>query len=303
MSGEVVRLAFAFGHLGSTFHGSQVQPALRTVQGHLQEELTSLGFIEHSKQGPQPCVLASRTDAGVNVRMNVSAIDMPLRYWLKMGESGFLKALNDQLDGDIVVWAAQPTISGWNPRRALSRTYRYRLETLEQWRGSGVEELESWLKLFIGEHDFSNFCRRDEVPNKVREVLQAKAWVDEGREEVIGFEIRGRAFLWNMVRRIASALTGLSNGTCTTTQVEQALAEPMRPLDLGLSPSDWLILWEVEHEGVEFCNFARTVGSTQNFSTPPNNKSDARRFQRWVEKARLEQMQLCHAQWDQLMHG
>ena len=76
MSGEKTRLAFAFGHLGDSFHGSQVQPDLRTVQGRLQDVLADLGFISRPLSNPQPLALASRTDAGVHVRMNVAAFDI-----------------------------------------------------------------------------------------------------------------------------------------------------------------------------------------------------------------------------------
>ena len=152
------RVAFAFGHRGDTFHGSQVQPDLRTVQGSLQEAFRELGFIKRREYVNQPCILSSRTDAGVHVRMNVACIDLPSEAWAGMGEAGFLNAVNDQLDGDIVVWAACQAPDGWNPRRAVSRTYRFRLEGVRLWNGAIEEEFREWSGIFVGSHDFNNIC-------------------------------------------------------------------------------------------------------------------------------------------------
>ena len=302
MAGEMTRLAFAFGHLGDTFHGSQVQPGLRTAQGELQRVLAELGFIDKSTGSPQPCILASRTDAGVHVRMNVAAINISAEYWDGMNERGFINAVNDQLDGDIVVWAADQASENWNPRRAESRSYRYRLEGLDDWRAVDEDSFQKWLDIFTGKQDFRNFCRTDDVPDTVREVLELKAWKNEVDGRIIGFEIRGRAFLWNMVRRIASALTGLAKGTIDLDEVRSALNNPLDKKDLGLVPADWLILWEVEHCDVNLVSKARSSSPIPNLSIPPDQAMNRRRFQRWTEAARLEQKQICYSQWDSIMN-
>ncbi|HJL59097.1 MAG TPA: hypothetical protein QF621_01980, partial [Candidatus Thalassarchaeaceae archaeon] len=64
---EQVAVAFAIGYVGDAFHGSQIQPEIRTVQRDLDIAITKAKFA-----GPNPIFkLASRTDAGVNARMNV----------------------------------------------------------------------------------------------------------------------------------------------------------------------------------------------------------------------------------------
>jgi tRNA pseudouridine38-40 synthase len=298
MVGGNCRLAFAFGHRGDTFHGSQVQPNLRTVQSSLQEALYELGFIKKANASGQPCILSSRTDAGVHVRMNIAAIDIPETSWNSMGEAGFLTAMNDQLDGDIVVWAAQKAGDNWNPRRAISRTYRYRLEGCFDWRGAEKKQFSEWLNIFVGQHDFNNFRRVDEVPSTVREILSLKPWIEN--EIIIGFEIQGRAFLWNMVRRIAAALCGLSKGVFTVEKVIQALNEPNVEHDLGLAVADWLVLWEVEHEEINLSQKARELILEHPLSRPPN-KYDNRANDRWIERAKLEQIMLCHSEWEGLI--
>jgi len=302
MSGEKTRLAFAFGHLGDSFHGSQVQPDLRTVQGRLQDVLADLGFISRPLSNPQPLALASRTDAGVHVRMNVAAFDIDSQFWDGMQESGFINAMNDQLEGDLVVWAATMKEKNWNPRRAESRTYRYRLDALEDWQDVPAERLQEWLNIFVGKHDFKNFSRTDDVPDTIREILSTRPLTDkDGR--IIGFEITGRAFLWNMVRRIASALVGLAKGSLQEAQVRKALDEPQIKQDLGLVSADWLILWEVEHPNSHLLNRSRLVDASKKANIPPNKNLNRRAFQRWVEVARLEQKLLCHEQWDAIIRA
>ena len=69
MTGETVKLAFRIGYLGSGFHGSQIQPDVKTVQGELVRVFQSLKWIDGNIT-EHNLVLSSRTDAGVNVRVN-----------------------------------------------------------------------------------------------------------------------------------------------------------------------------------------------------------------------------------------
>ena len=65
--------------------------------------------------------------------------------------------------------------------------------------------------------------------NPVRTVLDAKPWMDGDR--LMGFEIKGEAFLWNQVRRVANALFRLSVGELEEHQVVSAIQEPMTSVD------------------------------------------------------------------------
>jgi len=68
------RVMVALGYHGDAFHGSQVQPGIRTVEGALIRALERLGWWREG------CLeMSSRTDAGVSVRMNLARIDLPCR--------------------------------------------------------------------------------------------------------------------------------------------------------------------------------------------------------------------------------
>ena len=72
---EKARIAFRFGHYGDCFHGSQVQPDVPTVQGTLMHIFKKkLKWTEER----MPVAMASRTDAGVHVRLNGAYIDIDL---------------------------------------------------------------------------------------------------------------------------------------------------------------------------------------------------------------------------------
>ena len=45
MTNQSVRLAFRIGYLGDAYHGSQIQPDVRTVQGELIRVFESLKWL------------------------------------------------------------------------------------------------------------------------------------------------------------------------------------------------------------------------------------------------------------------
>ena len=109
MTSDVVTVAFAVGYLGDSFHGSQVQPDVRTVQGDLQSALSARGITSAESARIR---MSSRTDAGVHARMNVGCCELPAAVWADMGEDGFIRMMNDGLD-ESVVWSAtavEPTV-------------------------------------------------------------------------------------------------------------------------------------------------------------------------------------------------
>ena len=107
----------------------------------------------------------------------------------------------------------------WNPRLAVHRVYRYRLEGMEFWKDPG-EVFSQWLRLFEGTYDARNFARLEEGKNPIRTILSCIPWIVDGR--TVGFEIVGEAFLWNQVRRIAMALHLLALGEITEDDVRNA---------------------------------------------------------------------------------
>ncbi len=236
---ETQRLVLCFGYLGDKFHGSQLQPDVRTVQGELEKALKKLEWLDSDAH----IWISSRTDAGVHVRMNLGSFDMPASRWSSIGENNLLRAVNDRLPDDVFVWGAYGVSDDVIVRLARRRVYLYRLQALPGWPlDVSPERVSRWCRVFEGGHDFTNFCRVEEDRTTVRTIHSCTPWVDlSGR--VIGFRIEAESFLWNQVRRIAAALHGLATERIELSDVIRALHRPNESIDFGRSSSDWLILW------------------------------------------------------------
>ena len=167
------RIAFRFGHYGDCFHGSQVQPDVPTVQG------TFMHIFKKKLKWTQermPVAFSSRTDSGVHVRLNGGFIDLEQERWDAMGEAGFVKAVGHQIPESISLVDARQVADDWSPRRALYRTYRYRMECMEGWVEPELKAFADLCSLFKGEHDWSNFCRREPGRTTTRVVEDCKPW-------------------------------------------------------------------------------------------------------------------------------
>ena len=113
------RFALLLEYDGTAFAGSQLQPAVRTVQEVVEAALGQF-------TGRQTRIaLAGRTDTGVHALGQVAALDIESAH-----APGVVRdALNHFLPEDVAVRAAAEVAAGFDPRRhAVSRTYRYRIQ-------------------------------------------------------------------------------------------------------------------------------------------------------------------------------
>ena len=160
---------FRIGYLGDGFHGSQVQPDVRTVQGELIRVFRSLKWLTGPEE-EQLLVLSSRTDAGVHVRINGGIVDLDRELWSALSPRKMIRAVDDRLDGAIAFLTVEEVEEDFNPRMALHRVYRYRLEAMEFWREPDHEAFNRWLSMFVGTYDARNFARLEEGKNPIRTV-------------------------------------------------------------------------------------------------------------------------------------
>ena len=98
---------------------------------------------------------------------------------------------------------------------------------------------------FIGEHDFSSFCRKVNDRHLVRTVLSAD-WDDLG-EGLLRFEIVANAFCQQMVRAIVGTLVEVGQGRKHAGQVAAILRARDRAFAGGVAPPHGLSLWEVRY--------------------------------------------------------
>lgn len=284
----------AFGYHGHLFHGSQIQPNVPTVQKAIENALRKVSWWSDG------CLeMSSRTDAGVSVRMNLACIDVPITVWNEVDKKTILRVLNNRFPEGLCAWDVIKVESNIRSRAAKARTYLFRTELIEEW-SSGIDD-ELFLnacKIMIGTHDFTNFCKLEEDKNPIRTIDMCEPWYSsDGR--IIGILICSEAFLWNQVRRIAAAITGVAVGRIKFTSLESALNKPEIPLDLGRAQSNGLILWSIEHQ------FSQGMGlhcnpDTIGFSIAPKKKY---RFKRWLSMAKLEMGLLLERDWEDSLNS
>ncbi len=291
---ERVRLAFTIGYIGKYFHGSQIQPDVKTVQGELIRVFRKLKWLD-IEENNHNLVLSSRTDAGVNVRRNGGVVTLKKSLWDSLTKRKMVRAVDDRLCEGLVFLDVKEMDDGWNPRLATHRVYRYRLDGMQSWQYPG-DDFADWLNLFVGTYDARNFARLEEGKNPIRKIYSCTPW--EVENKIVGFEIIGEAFLWNQVRRTAMALYKLSTGELTFEDVKRAIDFPLDTVDFGVAPPDWLILWDVKWPNLEF-----NENTSVNFSfTPMPREENLERtmFGRWEKGAKLEMESLLYHQWSKL---
>lgn len=232
-----MRYAVKVAYDGARFHGSQVQPGVRTVHGELARALADL-------QGEAGEVRwAGRTDAGVSAAGNVAVFESPLPA------SSLLPGLTFRMK-DAWAWASAEVDARFEPRHATRRRYRYRLRSALD--AAAVAEA---MAPFVGEHDFTAFARLEPGVEPRRRVESVAV---ERRGAFLVVDVVGESFLWNQVRRMVEAGRRAAAGDLATSTIADALAAG-KPADLGTAPPEPLLLLDVEYDHVEFARPSTTL--------------------------------------------
>ncbi len=225
------RVAMKVAYLGSGFSGSQAQPGLRTVESQV---LSDIGKV--LKTDDPGLSFSSRTDKGVNALGNAIAFRSGMDDLLVL-----TKALNSVSDG--VFYRSFCEIGeDFNIRHASRRIYRYVLD------GEGVDmgRAEECCRLFEGEHDFLRFCRYDGKPTTLR-IDRISCMRSDGR---VVLEFDARYYLWNMIRRVSSAIEAVGKGTRELSDVQSALDG--KDVQFGVGRPDALTLQDVQYDMLRF---------------------------------------------------
>ncbi|WNY23750.1 tRNA pseudouridine synthase A [Methanimicrococcus hongohii] len=231
-----MKVALKIGYEGTHFSGSQIQPDKRTVEGELLKVLQETGVISDVETADLSS--SGRTDAGVH------SISQVVTFFTDNPRMAIPRILNSKLPRDIWAWAYAEVPDDFDPRRhAVRRKYRYILNADEY----DISKMRDAAKLFIGEHNFSNFAKKDK--NNPRSTIRKVEKLDiRSQGSVIKIDIVANAYLWNMIRKIVSALTLVGNGNRDTEWIARMLDPEIYEEGIEPAPSYGLIFLDIEYD-------------------------------------------------------
>lgn len=239
---DVVRIDLAYD--GGAFHGWQVQPGLRTVQGVLGAEISRLLGREAVPTG------AGRTDAGVHALGQTASVD-----GLAPDEvARLVRVLPRRGPDDLEIRRVTPAPPGFNARfSALWRRYEYRLAWRRdlfrrglEWQLDGEPDLDAMAAAAVhlrGRHDWRSFCK-------------TSSWKDDNACDVAVaefashpggavFHVRADRFLHHMVRTMVGTLVEVGRGRRRPDDIPGIIAARDRGAAGTMAPPQGLYLAEV----------------------------------------------------------
>ena len=241
-----VKLTIAYD--GTEYHGWQIQPGMRTIQGVLREAIEGLLGRKVRVCG------ASRTDAGVSAlgQVGLIQIDSPIPT------ENLAKAITDRLPPDMAVAEAVEAPLGFDVIGAVkSKLYRYTIYTgpvrpvlqiRRCWHIPAkldIAAMAAAAKLLVGTKDFKSFAAGDEKrEDTVRTIFRCDV-TDEN--DWVSVDVEGNSFLYNMVRNIVGTLVEVGVGRWNPEKIKEILEARDRTAAGPLAPATGLCLMHIEY--------------------------------------------------------
>lgn len=234
-------------YLGTAFHGFQVQPELRTVQGELNAALNEAFGL--------PCKVTgcSRTDAGVHANEFCLTVEC---------DGGTIPAdklpiaVSRFLPEDLSLFYAKECNESFHPRYDVKeKEYLYRIMNTRIYDpfyygrvwflpryvdDAALEKMNAAAKHFLGKHDFSTFMAEgSDVEDTVRNITSLSV-AREG--DIIDVRVSADGFLYNMVRIIVGTLTEVAFGRISPDDIPEIIASRDRSRAGMTAPAEGLYL-------------------------------------------------------------
>ena len=233
---------------GSAYHGWQIQPGPRTIQGVITDAIQDLLGSEVRLFG------ASRTDAGVSAlgQVGLIQIDSPIPT------KNLAKAITDRLPADIAVTEAVDVPEGFDLMGAVTnKLYRYTiftgpvrpvLQIRHCWHlptKLDITAMAEAAQLLLGKKDFKSFASAaDRRENSVRTIFRCNVTAED---KWIYVDVEGDGFLYNMVRNIVGTLVEVGMGRWRPEKMNEILEAKDRTAAGQLAPAQGLCLMWIKY--------------------------------------------------------
>ena len=239
-------------YLGTNFHGFQVQPDKRTVQGELCTALAqATGF---------PCKVTgcSRTDAGVHANEFCILVDCE---GSTVPPDKLPVAVARFMPTDLSLYYAKEAGSEFHPRYdVISKEYLYKIKNERVYDpfffgrayflpkpidDAHIEKMRSAAEFLLGKHDFATFMSPgSDVTDTVRNIFYIKI---EKKGSDIDIRICADGFLYNMVRIIVGTLIEVAYDRLTPDKMKDVLESHDRRNAGMTAPPEGLYLNKVSY--------------------------------------------------------
>lgn len=211
---------------GGAYHGFQRQKNAVTVQQTLEEALEKILGV------PVGIIGCSRTDTGVHAR----EFYFNFKTGLPIPCGGLKAGMNALLPEDVAVLSCEEAEEDFHARYcAKGKEYVYLVRNTPQ-RDVFLQKLalhypkkldepvmDRAAKLFIGEHDFSAFCKAEAKAHLKSTVRTVYAFDVKRDGNDVTFTVSGNGFLHNMVRIMVGTLLYINEGKRTEADLIRSL--------------------------------------------------------------------------------
>ena len=233
---------------GSEYHGWQIQPGLKTIQGMLTEVIQGLVDQEVRVFG------ASRTDAGVSALGQIALVQLDSLIPVE----NLARAITHKLPPDIAVAEAVEVPQDFDLMSEVkSKLYRYviftgRLRPVLQikhcWHLPAKIDIDAMAQaaaILVGKKDFKSFAAAaDRRQTSVRTIFRCDV---SRNDDWVYIDVEGDSFLYNMVRNIVGTIVEVGCGRKKPEKINEILAAKNRTAAGPIAPAAGLCLMWIKY--------------------------------------------------------
>jgi len=241
-----IKLIIAYD--GSAYHGWQIQPGKRTIQGVLTEAIQNLIGSEVRITG------ASRTDAGVSALGQVGLMQIDSA----IPTDNLARAITDRLPADIAVTEVVEVPAGFDViSEVKEKLYRYTiftgpvrpvLQIRHCWHLPAkldIEAMNAAAAMLVGKKDFKSFASAaDRRETSVRTIFRCDV---TSCDTWVYIDVAGDGFLYNMVRNIVGTLVEVGVGREKPERIPEILEARDRTAAGPIAPASGLCLMWIKY--------------------------------------------------------